>query len=153
MEIKNFVHKKANLEGQVKLGRNSSVWPFASIRGDEGEIVIGDNSNIQDSAVIHGAVVIGDNVTVGHGAIIHNAIIGSNVVVGINSVILDGVQIDDWNIIAAGSIVTPNTKIDQENIVMGIPAKITRKLNQEDKNFIIEAYQNYLKKLILITKI
>lgn len=147
MKRKNFIHEKANLESEIELGKRISIWAFASIRGDEGKIIIGDNSSIQESVVIHGNTIIGNNVTVGHGAIIHGAKIGNNVLIGINSTILDGVEIDDWNIIGAGSVVSPNTKIKKGNLVMGIPGKIIRPLNEKDKDLIIKAYQNYLKKI------
>jgi carbonic anhydrase/acetyltransferase-like protein (isoleucine patch superfamily) len=148
--IKNkiFIHPKANLEGKVKLGKNVSVWAFASIRGDEGEIIIGDNSSVQEGVVIHGKTKIGKNVTIGHGAIVHGAKIGNNVLIGANSTILDGVKISDWNIIGAGSLVPPRTKIKPGNLVFGNPAKIIRPLNKKDKNLIIKSYKNYLKKLL-----
>jgi len=147
MKKANFIHQKANLEGKIKLGKNVSIWAFASIRGDEGKIIIGDNSNIQENVVIHSKTQIGKNVTVGHGAIIHGAKIGNNVLIGINSTILDGVEIGDWNIIGAGSVITPKTKIEKGSLVMGIPGKIVRTLNKKDRKLIIKAYQNYLKKL------
>jgi len=143
---KKYIHKKSNIEGDVILGDGVSVWAFASIRGDEGQIKIGNNSNVQENAVIHGKTAIGENVTVAHGAIIHGAKIGNNVLVGINCTILDGAEIDDWNIIAAGSVVTPNTKISEGNLIIGIPGKVARLLNDEDKKMIKEAYENYLGK-------
>ncbi|HOX21755.1 MAG TPA: gamma carbonic anhydrase family protein [Candidatus Paceibacterota bacterium] len=146
MKGENYIHKKANIEGNVKLGLNVSVWAFASLRGDEGQIVVGDNSNIQENAVIHGKTIIGRNVTVAHGAIIHGAKIGNNVLIGINSTILDGVEIADWNIIAAGSVVTPNAIIDEGNLIIGVPGKAIRALNEKDKQLIREAYENYLNK-------
>ena len=143
----NFIHDKANIEGDVELGKNTSVWAFASIRGDEAKIIIGDNSNIQEGVIMHGKTEIGNNVTVGHGAVVHGAKIGSNVLIGMNSTVLDGTEIDDWNIIAAGTVVAPNTKIEKGNVVMGVPGKITRQLNDNDRNRIVGAYQDYLKKL------
>jgi len=147
MKSKIFIHQKANLEGKVKLGKNVSVWAFASIRGDEGKITIGDNSNIQENVVIHGKTKIGKNVTVGHGAIIHGAKIGNNVLIGTNSTVLDNVEISDWNIIGAGTLIPPRTKIGKGSVVMGIPGKIIRKLNKKDKNLIIKSYKSYLAKI------
>lgn len=143
----NYIHDKSNIEGDVALGDNVSVWPFASIRGDEGQIVIGDNSNVQDNVTIHGKVQIGKNVTIGHGAVIHGAKIGNSVLVGMNSTILDGVEIADWCIIAAGSLISPNTKIETESLVMGTPGKVVRKLGEKDKDLIVTAYENYLDKI------
>lgn len=147
MKKKNFVHEKANLESKIKLGKNVSIWAFASIRGDEGEISIGENSNVQENVVIHAKTKIGKNVTIGHGAIIHGAKIGNNVLIGMNSTILDGVGISDWNIIGAGTVISPRTKIGKGSVVMGIPGKIIRPLNKKDKNLIIKSYKNYLKKI------
>lgn len=143
----NFIHKKANLEGDVKLGNNVSVWPFASIRGNEGPIVIGDNTNVQDNVVIHGKIEIGKNVTIGHGAVVHGAKIGGNVLIGMNATILDGVKIGDWCIIAAGSLITQNTKVETGSMVMGIPGKVVRRLDAKDKELIVSSYKNYIKKI------
>jgi carbonic anhydrase/acetyltransferase-like protein (isoleucine patch superfamily) len=143
----NYIHKKSNIEGEVDLGDGVSVWPFASIRGDEGLIKIGDNTSIQDSVTVHGKTTIGNNVTVGHNAIIHGAKIGDNVLIGMNSTILDDVEIADWCIIAAGSVIPPHTKIESESLVMGVPGRVVRKLESNDKEFIISSYKNYLEKI------
>ena len=142
-----FIHEKSNVEGDVKLGDGVSVWPFASIRGDEGLIKIGDNTNIQDNVTVHGNTSIGNNVTVGHNAVIHGAKVGNNVIVGMNSTILDGVEIGDWCIVAAGCVITPNTKVEPESLIMGLPGKVVRKLEQKDKDLIVSAYQNYSDKI------
>lgn len=143
-----FIHSKALIEGEVELGENVSVWAFAVLRADEGKIVIGRNSSIQEGTVIHGSnVLIGENVTVGHGAVIHGARIGNNCLIGINSTILDGAEIGEWSIIAAGSIVTPNTKIPPHSVVMGSPGKVVRKLEEKDKTLICKSCANYLKKV------
>ncbi len=142
-----FIHSKSNIEGQVTLGEGVSVWPFASIRGDEGDISIGDNTSVQDNVTIHGTVTIGNNVTIGHGAIIHNAQIGNNVVIGMNSTVLDGTRVGDWCIIAAGSVLSPKSIIEPESLVMGIPGKVIRKLEEKDKELIVFAYKNYLDKI------
>ena len=146
MGKKIFIHKKAAVEGDVVLGNNVSVWAFAAIRGDEGKITIGDNSNVQESAVIHGAAKIGNNVTVAHGAVVHGATIGNNAVIGINSVVLDGAEVGDWCIIAAGSVVPPEKKIEPGCMAMGIPAKVTRALEEKDRDYIVYAYKTYLEK-------
>jgi carbonic anhydrase/acetyltransferase-like protein (isoleucine patch superfamily) len=144
---KNFLHEKSNVEGDVDLGENVSVWAFASIKGDEGKIVIDNNSNIQEGVVIHGAVNVGKNVTIGHNAVIHGAKIGNNVLIGISGVVLDGVEIGDWSIIVAGSVVVPNTKIGEGSIVMGLPGKVSRLANEKDRDYIKSACQNYLEKI------
>jgi len=142
-----YLHEKCNVEGEVELGDMVSVWPFASIRADEGLIKIGNNTSVQDNVTIHGKTTIGNNVTIGHNAVVHGAKIGNNVLIGMNSTILDNVEVADWCFIAAGSLIPPNTKIPSESLVMGIPGKVVRKLTQKDKELIISSYKNYLEKI------
>ncbi|MCK7492338.1 MAG: hypothetical protein MZW92_12595 [Comamonadaceae bacterium] len=56
-----------------------NVWHNATIRGDMASVTIGEDTNVQDNAVIHvnGGVPtrIGKRVTIGHGAIIHAAVV------------------------------------------------------------------------------
>ena len=70
-----YIAEGAKIIGDVTIGEDSSVWYNAVIRGDSNSIVIGENSNVQDNAVLHTshshALTIGDNVTIGHGAIVH----------------------------------------------------------------------------------
>ena len=87
-----FVADGAKIIGNVKIGKDSSVWFNAVIRGDSNSIVIGENTNVQDNAVLHTShnhsLVIGDNVTIGHGAIVHGCSIGNNVLIGMGAIIL-----------------------------------------------------------------
>lgn len=49
-----YVHPLAAVIGNVALGKNVMVSPFASVRGDEGQpLFVGDDSNVQDGVVIH----------------------------------------------------------------------------------------------------
>lgn len=142
-----FVHELAFLEGDISLGKNSSIWPFAVLRADEGKIRIGRNTSIQDNCVLHGKVTIGDNVTVGHAAVIHNSKIGSNVLIGMNATILDNSKICDWVIVAAGSVVKPNSVLESGYLYAGNPAEKKRPLDKKQRELIVQAYKEYLKKL------
>lgn len=127
-----FVAENATVAGMVTLKKNASVWFGAVLRGDLQPITVGENSNIQDNAVLHVGtntpVVIGDNVTVGHGAIIHGATVGNNVLVGMGSTILDGAVIGDNCIIGAGALVTSRTEIPAGSLVLGMPATVAKTL-------------------------
>ncbi|MDR0291529.1 MAG: gamma carbonic anhydrase family protein, partial [Elusimicrobium sp.] len=109
-----FVHKTAVVCGEVRLGENVSVWPCAVLRGDIAAVAVGDNSNVQDNAVIHvnydRPAVIGRGVTLGHGAVVHGSVIGDNCLVGMNAVVLES-EIGSNCIIGAGSVVTAGKKI------------------------------------------
>ncbi|MEM4598674.1 MAG: gamma carbonic anhydrase family protein [Candidatus Diapherotrites archaeon] len=147
-----FIHPLAFVEGEVFLGKNSSIWPFAVLRADEGIIRIGKNTSIQDNCVLHGTVKIGSNVTVGHSAVIHNATVGSNVLIGMNSTILNNAKIGSWIIIAAGSLVKPNSALKGGFLYAGVPAEKKRPLTPQDRELIINSYKDYLEKIKERTK-
>lgn len=132
IEIKQpcLISEKASIVGEVTIAKGCSVWPHASIRGDEGPISIGEGTSIQDCCVIHceagHKVSIGRNVTVGHGAIVHGATIGDEVIVGTNSVVLDGAEIGSGSIVGAGAVVPSGMKVPEMSLVLGVPGKIIK---------------------------
>ena len=144
----NKIHKTAIIEGDVELGDEVYVSAYAVIKGDEGKIRIGNKCSIQEHCTFHGSgVTVGDEVTVGHGAIIHGCSIGNHVLVGMGTIIMDGAEVGDWCIIGAGALVPPGMKIEENSLVMGVPAKVIRKINEDDRKLIKESVENYVKKL------
>mmetsp|Transcript_12072 Transcript_12072/g.25162 ORF Transcript_12072/g.25162 Transcript_12072/m.25162 type:complete len:289 (-) Transcript_12072:269-1135(-) len=134
-----FVAPSANVIGDVAIGKNSSVWYGATIRGDVNKVTIGDNTSIGDRAVVHVAkiqgdfpTIIGDNVTVGPGATIHAATLMSSCVIGASAQVLDGSVVESNSIVAPGSVVTPGTKIPTGELWSGSPAKSERKLTDDE---------------------
>lgn len=140
-----YIDENCSIIGDVVLEENTSVWPFASIRGDEDSIHIGRNSNVQDNAVIHGKSTIGEGVSVGHSAIIHGAEIGNNVIVGMGAIILNGAKIGNNCIVGAGSLITGNKVFEENTMILGSPAKAVRKLTDNEIEGIKENSQEYLK--------
>lgn len=129
-----FVSEWAYIVGDVDIGEHSSVWPGAVIRGDFGSVRIGNNSHIEDNAVLHvwDYLEIGDNVTIGHSAVIHCLKIGNGVLVGINATVLDDAEIGDNCIIAANSMVSTGRKIPGNSFVAGVPARIKRGFSSDE---------------------
>lgn len=131
-----FIAETAAVTGNVKLGDHSSVWYGVVVRGDV-PITIGNTVNIQDNAVIHASigipVVIGDGVTVGHNAVVHSCSIGANSLIGIGAAVLDGAQVGHDCIIGANSLVNSGMVIPDGMMAFGAPAKIIRKLTEEEK--------------------
>src|SRR5438067_593237 len=89
-----WIAPNAAVMGRVILKKNSSIWWGCTLRGDNDPIVVGENSNVQDGAVLHtdpgSPLIIGANVTVGHLAMLHGCEIGDNSLIGIGAVVLNG---------------------------------------------------------------
>lgn len=125
-----YVAPNATIIGKVIIGRDSSVWPGAVIRGDENTIIIGERSNVQDNCVLHVdetyGINIGNEVSVGHCAMVHGATIGDRTIIGINSTILEGARIGKGCIIGANAMVKAGMEIPDYSLVLGVPAIIVR---------------------------
>lgn len=134
-----FVAETAALIGNVTVGKDSSVWFGAVIRGDVEPISVGEGTSIQDNAVLHcesgHPMTIGSNVTVGHGAIVHCSAVGDNTMVGMGAILLNGAVIGSNCIIGAGAVVKENAVIPDGTMMVGIPAKPVRELGPEQLAF------------------
>ena len=144
-----YIDPSAQLIGDVTLGEHSSVWMNAVLRGDVHFIRVGDNSNVQDCAVLHGQrnlypVIVGDWVTIGHNATVHGCVVEDAVLVGIGSVILNGCRIGEGSIIAAGAVVPEGTVVPPRTLWAGVPAKLRRELTDADRELILQYARNYL---------
>ncbi len=147
-----FLAETATLIGDVEIGDNCSIWFNAVLRGDVHYIKIGNNTNVQDNAVIHATyqkspINIGNNVTIAHGAIVHGCTLHDNVMIGINAVILDDAVVESNSIVAAGSVVTKGTVVESGSVYAGVPAKkvknISPELLQGEVQRIAKAYEKY----------
>jgi carbonic anhydrase/acetyltransferase-like protein (isoleucine patch superfamily) len=131
-----FVAHSAEVAGRVNLGKGSSVWFSAVVRGDIASISVGENSNVQDCAVIHCDTgvpcEIGNGVTIGHGAIIHSATIGNNSLIGMGAIVLDGATIGENSIVGAGALVTGGKSFPPGSMILGSPAKVVRELTADE---------------------
>lgn len=133
-----YMAQGAVVVGDVELGAQSSVWHNAVLRGDVAPIVVGERSNVQDCAVLHGAdgypVVVGDGVTIGHGAIVHGCTVGSNTLIGMGAIVLNGAQVGDDCVIGAGALVTQGTVIPNGSVAFGSPARVVRSATSQDRD-------------------
>lgn len=116
--------------GNVRIGRDSSVWFHCVLRGDVDAITIGEQSNIQDLSVLHvdpgKPLVIGNQVTVGHRCILHGCIIEDNCLIGMGATVMNGARIGRGSIVAAGSVVLENAEIPPFSLITGIPGGVKR---------------------------
>ncbi len=142
-----FLAETAVIIGDTKIGKGSSVWYSAVLRGDVNTITIGERTNIQDGTVIHttfdGAkhpsqTHIGDDVTVGHNVVIHGAIIEDKCLIGMGSTILDNAVVGTGCIVAANALVLSGAKLEPNSLYAGVPAKRIREVSDEQRAEIIE---------------
>lgn len=143
-----YIAESAVIIGDVTLKKNVNIWFGAVLRGDEASIIIGENTNIQENCVVHvdfgNNVAIGDGCTIGHGAIIHGCNIGSNVLVGMGAIILNGAKIGNNTIVGAGSLVTQNKEFEDGVLILGNPARVVRKLTEEEIKSNKKSCLNYI---------
>lgn len=144
-----FVHPDATVIGRVKIGPRSSIWPGVVLRGDEGPIVIGADTNVQDGTVVHSTrgfseVVVGDRVTVGHRAILHGCVVGDDVLVGMGSTVLDNARLEAGSFLGACSLVTMAKVIPAGKMAMGNPAEILRDVSRDEQRFVSFAFRRYV---------
>lgn len=143
-----FLADNAVVVGEVTMGDNCTVWFNAVVRGDVHSISIGDNTNIQDGAIIHcsyqkAKTIIGINVSIAHNAIVHGCTIHDNVLVGMGAIIMDDAIVESNSVIAAGAVVLPGTHIAAGSVYAGVPAKRVKDISDEMKIVITRTANNY----------
>ncbi len=139
-----LIAEGAVVVGDVTLGKGVNVWYHAVIRGDQGAITIGDNTNVQECAVIHELTNIGKDCTIGHGAIVHGCTVGDNTLIGMGAIVLTGARIGRDCIIGAGSLVTGRMDIPDGSMVLGNPGKVIRPLAEAEIQLIRDSMEEYL---------
>jgi carbonic anhydrase/acetyltransferase-like protein (isoleucine patch superfamily) len=131
-----FVAEGARLVGRVILKEGASVWYNCVLRADLADIIIGENSNVQDNGVIHveddRGTTLGRGVTVGHAAVLHGCTIGDNCLIGMGSILLDGSLILRDSIVAAGALVPPGKTYPEGSLILGSPARVVRLLTEDE---------------------
>lgn len=132
-----YIADSADVVGDVSIGKDSSVWNHATVRGDRAFVSIGEGSNVQDNAVLHVEtglpVVVGDYVTIGHSAIVHGCSVGDHTLVGMGAIIMNGAKVGKDCVIGAGAVVTENAVIPDGSLAVGLPAKVIKQVSEEQK--------------------
>ncbi|RFU41916.1 gamma carbonic anhydrase family protein [Actinomadura logoneensis] len=136
--------------GRVRLGRAASVWYGSVLRGEDEEIVVGDECNIQDLSCLHAdpgmPAVLEDRVSLGHKAMVHGAHVETGSLIGIGAIVLNGARIGAHTLVAAGALVPPGKKIPSGVLVAGTPGKVVRDLTDDDRAVLEYTPDVYMKK-------
>lgn len=144
-----FIAENATIVGDVVMGDNCSVWFNAVVRGDVHYIKIGDNTNIQDGAVIHCTYLkapanIGSMVSIGHNALVHGCTLHDHVLIGMGAIVMDHAVVEEFVIIGAGSVVLENTVCESGYLYAGTPARKIKPLTDEQKAMLRQLPHNYI---------
>ena len=131
-----YVSPEATIIGRVTLGERASVYPGAVIRGDDDTIVLGDDTNVQDGAVLHVdpgcPMVVGARVTVGHQATLHGCTIGDGTLVGLQAIVYNRATIGRDCLIAAGGVILEGKTFPDRSLIVGAPARLLREIGDAD---------------------
>lgn len=150
-----YIDETSVIVGDVRLGKDASVWPLVAARGDVNHIIIGERTNIQDNSVLHVThknaenpegypLIIGNDVTIGHKVMLHGCTIKDRVLVGMGSIVLDGAIIESDVMIGAGSLVPPNKILESGYLYVGSPVKQARPLTDKERAFLVRSANNYV---------
>ncbi len=147
MPAKVYIDPTAVIIGNVEIHDGVSIWPYAVLRGDEGRIVVGEGSNVQDQCVLHVGpgfpTIIGKDTTIGHGVIVNGAIIGDRCIIGMNSTVVEGAKIGNECLVGANAVITGGMDIPDRSAVVGVPGKIIRKDDETIGPRALENARNY----------
>ena len=140
-----FVHPEAVIIGDVRIGAQSSVWPGAVLRGDEGYISIGARTSVQYNSVLHTTpqwpTTVGDDCVVGHMVHLEGCTIHDGCLVGNGSIVLHRAQVHSGAVVAANAVVLNDTVVPAGALAVGTPATIKEgKARQSDIDRGVAAY-------------
>src|SRR5499427_370036 len=142
-----FVHPSAVLIGDVIVGAGCYVGPSACLRGDFGRLEMRAGANVQDSCILHAypgvGTIVEENGHVGHGAILHGCIVKRNALVGMSAVVNDNAVIGESAIVAAMAFVKAGMIVPPRMLAAGVPAKIVRKLTDQEMAWKVDGTRSY----------
>lgn len=145
-----WLAENATIVGDVQMGDQCTIWFNAVLRGDVNYIKIGNRTNIQDNATIHGTfekapTTIGSDVSIGHNAIVHGCTLEDQVLIGMGAMVMDGAIIQTGAIVAAGSVVLEGTLVEAGWIYAGVPAKKIKLVEGKNREMLLRIANNYIK--------
>jgi len=145
-----YLAKGSVVTGDVKIGRDTSIWYNVVIRGDVAPTIIGERISIQDNSTLHQSpnnpLIIEDDVIVGHNAVLHSCIVRKGALIGMGAIVLDGAEIGEEAMVGAGALVPPGKKIPPRTLVVGSPARILREVNAHDEAEMQRIRREYVEK-------
>jgi carbonic anhydrase/acetyltransferase-like protein (isoleucine patch superfamily) len=141
-----YVHPDAVVIGRVALGAGATVWPTAVLRGDYGEITVGERTSIQDGTVIHATeelpTRIGAECVIGHLVHLEGCLVEDRALIGSGSTVLHLAIIRTGALVGAGALVPPRMEVPSGQQAVGVPAKLRE--GSDASYAIAEAVRRYV---------
>lgn len=138
----------AHVYGEVRIGARSFVLFGAVVRAELDSISVGEETNIQDNAVLHCdegvPCIVGDRVTVGHLAVVHGATVGDRALIGIGAAALNHSTIGEGAWLGAGAVLPEGKEVPPWTLALGTPAKVVRDLTEDEISRADEGVDHYL---------
>ncbi len=152
IDARAWVHASAVVIGDVTLEAGVGVWPGVILRGDQGAIHIGEETNLQDGTIAHATgglseVWIGPRVTVGHRVLLHGCRVERDALIGMGAIVLDNAVVEPWSIVGAGTLVPVGRRVPSGSLFLGVPGRVVRRLREEDLEMIRHGHEEYMKLL------
>jgi carbonic anhydrase/acetyltransferase-like protein (isoleucine patch superfamily) len=143
-----YVHPDAVIIGSVALGPESSVWPGAVLRGDDGYIRIGARTSVQDGSVLHCTseldTVVGAECVIGHIVHLEGCVIEDSALVGNGAVVLHRAVIRSGALVGSNAVVPNGMEVPPGAMALGVPAKIRE--NAVPRDAIEEPMRSYVER-------
>jgi carbonic anhydrase/acetyltransferase-like protein (isoleucine patch superfamily) len=128
IDVSAYVAEEAVVIGAVVIGPRSTIWPSAVLRADDGGIVIGAETSVQDGAVLHTIpeqhTTVGDRVTIGHLAHLEGCIVEDDALVGTGAIVLHHAVVSARSLVGAGALVPNRMVVPPDTVAVGVPAKV-----------------------------
>lgn len=145
-----WIAPNASVIGRVRIDDHASIWFGTVIRADNGDVHIGEGTNIQDNCVLHcekdHTMTIESGVSVGHQVTLHGALIGQGSMIGMQAILLSRCRIGANCLVGAGSLVTEDQVFPDGVLIVGRPARIIRSLTDEELCWMRDAQQGMVEK-------
>ena len=143
-----FLARGAIVLGEVRLGRDASVWYNSVVRGDTERIAIGDETNIQDLSMVHAdpgvPCLVGCRVTVGHRVILHGCLVEDECLIGMGAILLNGARVGSGSVIGAGAVLAEGMEVPPGSLVLGVPGRVVRAVDEATRGRIDRSWRHYV---------
>jgi carbonic anhydrase/acetyltransferase-like protein (isoleucine patch superfamily) len=137
----------AVLVGDVRVGDRANIWFGAVLRGDLSHIEVGEETSVQDNAVVHCAselpTVIGRRVVVGHGAMLEGCVVEAGALVGMGAIVLQRARVGAGAMLAAGAVLAERQSVAPGMLAAGVPARERKPLSGSARRWTETAADHY----------